>query len=65
MLTRLAIHINIHSLILVAGRLPSLGLVLGITYQTVRHCKLSNNISWLIYSVYYFDWAHNNALYFV
>ena len=55
MLTRLAIHINIHSLILVAGRLPSLGLVLGITYQTVRHCKLSNNISRLIYSVYYFD----------
>ena len=34
---------------------PSLGLVLGIPYQTVRHRALSNNISRLIYSVYHFE----------
>ena len=40
-------------------RLPSLGLVLGIPYQTssltVRHCAPSNNLSRLIYSVYHFE----------
>jgi len=35
--------------------LPSLGLVLGITYQTVRHRALSNNISRLIYYVCHFE----------